>query len=124
MKKSIFLVLLAVFAYYAIFWYRYKLSLDEAGRIWYENEYVQKEIEGVIESISYSDNFPPVILIQNKQEEFLITYRTGCVDKDFHKFVSQGDSVFKSSGEKMMKFCKIKQDKCKEFELTFCSEFE
>ncbi len=126
--KRLAIILLAVvglLVIYLSFWYRYKKSMDEVNREWYEKEYVGKRINGVLKSITeVNDNpFKIVLGIQNNQEEFEITYGATCVDKKFRDFVQVGDSVFKIQGENTIRFCKSKSN-CREFELNFCGKLK
>jgi hypothetical protein len=128
MKRLVIILLVVVFGLLVIylgFWYRYKKSMDEVNRDWYEKEYVGKEIKGVLKSITeFNDNpFKIVLGIQNNQDEFEITYGVTCVDKEFRDFVQVGDSVFKTQGEKPLRFCKSNSN-CREFELNFCNKLK
>lgn len=99
--------------------------MDEVNQYWYEKEYVGKEIKGVLKSITeFNDNpFKIVLGIQNNQQEFEITYGVTCVDREFRDFVQVGDSVFKTQGEKLLRFCKS-NSVCREFELNFCNKLK
>ena len=99
--------------------------MDKVSRDWYEKEYVGKEIKGVLKSITEfnGDPFKVVLGIQNKQDEFEVTYGATCVNKEFKEFVQIGDSVFKTQGKKIIQFCKP-NDNCREFELNFCHKFK
>lgn len=127
MKRPILIsliVALIILIIYLGYWYRYKESMDKVNRNWYEKEYVGKEIKGVLKSITEfnDDPFKIVLGIQNKQDEFKVTYGATCVDKGFRDFVQVGDSVFKTQGKKTIQFCKTNGD-CREFELNFCNKF-
>ena len=128
MKRLVIIMLVGVLGLLIIylgFWYKYKKSMDEVNRDWYQKEYVGKEINGVLKSINeFEDNpFKIVLGIQNNQEEFEITYGVTCVDKEFRDFVQVGDSVFKVKGEKPIRFCKS-YNVCREFELNFCNKLK
>jgi len=99
--------------------------MDKVSRNWYEKEYLEKEIKGVLKSITEfnDDPFKVVLGIQNKQDESELIYGATCVDKEFREFVQIGDSVFKTQGEKTIHFCKL-NDSCREFELNFCNKFK
>jgi hypothetical protein len=119
------LVAIGLLGIYLNYWYRYKKSMDEVSRNWYEKEYFGKEIKGVLKSITeFNDNpFEIVLLIKNEGEEFDVRYGVTCVDKEFRNFVQVGDNVFKMPGEKIIRFCKTKNS-CKEYELNFCNKFK
>jgi len=116
---------LGILGFYLSFWYRYKKSMDEVNRDWYEKEYVGKEIKGILKSITeFNDNpFEIVLSVKNEGEEFNISYGITCVDKEFRDFVQEGDSVFKMQGEKPLRFCKPNSN-CRDFELNFCNKFK
>ena len=125
MKRLMLIVIVVALGFYLNFWYRYKKSMNEVNSDWYEKEYVEKEIEGVLKSITeFNDNpFKIVLGIQHKQDEFEITYGVTCVNREFRDFVQLGDSVFKIRGEKSLRFCNSKST-CKEFELNFCDKLK
>lgn len=128
MKKKvliIFSIAVCLIGFYAYYWYRYKSSMDEVNRTWYEKEYVGKEIKGVLKSINeFNGNpFEVVLTVKNQGDEFDISYGVTCVDREFVDFVEIGDSVIKSLGEKVMRFCKT-ENNCKDYELNFCNKFK
>jgi hypothetical protein len=124
MKNLIILfgVILGVIIVFFYPWFRYRESINEVNAMWYEEEYLGKEIIGVLKSMNDFDNdpFKVVLSIKNQRDEFDVTYGVTCIDKNFRSFVSPGDSVFKSSGSKTIRFCKSQPKECKNFELNFC----
>jgi len=125
MKKIVLIVALCLIGRYVLFWYEYTNSIYEGGLAWYKKEYVGKKISGVLKTIDQFNNNPSkvVLSITNKGEEFDISYGVTCVEKEFVDFVQEGDSVFKTSGEKLMRFCKTNGN-CRNFELNFCDKFK
>lgn len=109
---SIYICYLALYAKY----------LSDAKQRWYEREYVNKEINGVLRSIEEfdKDQFEVVLSIKNQGEPSNIRYGVTCVNQEFIDFVVVGDSVLKERGSKTIKFCKTRSN-CKEYELNFCS---
>ena len=125
MKKIVLIVALCLIGRYVLFWYEYAKSIDEDKLAWYKEKYVGKKISGVLKRINQYNNNPPkvVLSITNKGEKLDIRYGAICVEKEFVDFVQEGDSVFKTSGEKLMRFCKTNGN-CRNFELNFCDKFK
>ncbi len=102
----------------------YISGLDEQSDKWYKEEYVEKEFKGKVKYMQMFDDNPYKIIISiDDGSEFDINYGVTCVDKEFIDFVEIGDSVFKRSEEKAIKFTKDDK-KSKIFELNFCGKFK
>jgi hypothetical protein len=126
-KQTIFLILAAL-ALLVIFylwpWFQYSQELDKQADEWYQNEYINKSFSGHVYRITeYNYNPNKIVLSIDDGTEFHLSYGVTCVDKEFNKFVEEGDSVHKISGSKFITFCKP-QGECKDIELNFCDEFK
>jgi hypothetical protein len=110
---------------FAALMYAYVAGVHKEERIWYEEEYVDKTVQGILERIVEFEGNPYKItlVIKNKNEEFDLDFGSTCVDEDFRVFVAVRDSVFKEKGKKELRFCKP-SGHCKEFELNFCGRYE
>ena len=111
-KDIIFLTatMLIFLMLYGAFWLKFNITLAKSQNDWYEKEYVDKEINGVLKSITEFDSNPFMIVlsIKNLGDKFDLTYGTICVDKEFRDFVAIGDSIKKKEGNESVKFCKSK----------------
>ncbi len=118
---SIFLIILLMGS---CKWLQYKKALDEQAREWYEKEYIGKQFIGKIKAINPQEDNPYKVVIRiDDESEFDINYGVTCVDYSFNEFVAEGDSVFKKSGSKYIKFCNP-DNHCREIELNFCDKFK
>jgi hypothetical protein len=103
---------------------QYKKALKKQARDSYDNEYINKSFRGKIRRIIEQDNDPfKVVISIDDTSEFHISYGVTCVDQLFNDFVAEGDSVFKTSGSKYIKFCKPDK-RCRDIELNFCGRFK
>lgn len=120
MKYMIFVATVLIL-FYAGFWLIYANKLSSANEEWYQERYVNQEINGNLKSITgYSNDRNLVILvIKNSIDQRELTYRTICMDTSFRNYISVGDSVHKNRGTKKIFFCKGAGE-CKQFELDFC----
>lgn len=126
-KLLSFFVLLGsgVISIYFIQLYQYDNSLTIISKDWYENEYVQKEINGRIKQINHFEDqpFKVTITIENEGDHYDLTYGVTCVSELFNTFAKVGDFVYKMKGNQVMKLCKANQE-CIFWEIDFCGKFE
>jgi hypothetical protein len=104
-----------------VFIFIYNITLNKAKNEWYQQEYVDKNINGTVQSITEFEGNPFVIVLSLKDvdEIFNLSYGTICVDKEFRDFVAPGDSASKKAGEEVMVFYKS-SNAVKTWKLHFC----
>lgn len=106
---------------YASYWMVYKSMLSKANEEWYQERYVNQEIEGKLHRIhEYSITpYKVALIIKDDLISTDLTYGAICMSEEFRSYIAVGDSIYKQAGQKTLLFCKSKND-CKEFELVFC----
>jgi|GEM_PF-5598480 len=106
--------------YYLGFMYEYKTVLDRDSEAynWYKENYLNKNIKGIVNTIINYGEGKKVIEIKMAKNE-IIKYKSICTSDEFNHFVSKGDSIYKDSLSEFIYF-KKSNGKLKSFKLDFC----